>query len=62
MKIYKNLSLWSRAQGVAEVVTCGCVEHADNEDGDAGQVQVHPGHLQDFDDVDLLNMVLPILQ
>ena len=44
------------------MVTCGCVEHADDEDGDASQVQVHPGHLQDFDDVDLLNMVLPILQ
>ena len=32
---------------MTETLTRGGVEHTDDKDGDAGQVQVHPGHLDE---------------
>ena len=36
---------------MTEMLTCSGVEHTDDKDGDAGQVQVHPSHLNEFQDM-----------
>ena len=36
---------------MTEMLTCSGVEHTDDKDGDAGQVQVHPSHLNEFEDL-----------
>ena len=36
---------------MTETLTRGGVEHTDDKDGDAGQVQVHPSHLNEFQDL-----------